>query len=58
MEIILPGGGAVNPATIAIWFDTDPEEITNSLFVEGSPAPKNARGHFGGVLFGTVDKEK
>ena len=58
VEIVLTGGGAVNPATIAIWFDTDPEEITNALFVEGSPTPKNARAHFGGVLFGTVDKEK
>ena len=48
VEIILGGGGAVNPATIAVWFDTDPEEITNSLFIEGSLAPKNARAHFGG----------
>ena len=58
VEIILSGGGAVNPANIAIWFDTDPDEITNSLFLEGSPTSKNARVHFGGVLFGTVDKEK
>ena len=58
VEIILTGGGVVNPATIAIWFDTDPETVTNSLYFEGSPAPKNARLHFGGVIFGTVDKEK
>ncbi len=58
VEIILTGGGELNPATIAIWFDTDPEAITNALFVEGSPNPRNARVHFGGVLFGTVDKEK
>ncbi len=58
VEIILSGGGAVNPATIAIWFGADPEAISNSLFIEGSSAPKNARVHFGGVLFGTVDKEK
>jgi len=58
VEIILTGGEVVNPATIAIYFDTDPEVITNSLYSEGSPAPKNARVHFAGVLFGTVDKEK
>ncbi|GEM_PF-2746458 len=58
VEIILSGGGGLNPASIAIWFETDPEAITNAQFIQGTPTPKNARAHFGGVLFGTVDKEK
>ena len=58
VEIILSGGGGLNPAHIAIWFDTNPEAITNTQFIQGTPTPKNARVHFGGVLFGTVDREK
>ena len=58
VEIILTGGGTLNPAFIQIWFDTDPMTITSTQFIEGSPGPRNARAHFGGVILGAVDREK
>ena len=52
VEIVVTGGEV---PTIAIWFDINPGAITNASFVDGSGQPRNARTHFGGVLFGTVD---
>jgi len=59
IELILSGGGMKNPSRLDIWFDVSPIQVTNMFFTEGNvSSPRNAREHFGGVIFGTVDTEK